>query len=47
MIGKNLRKNNLTVTLNISYTKTKKIYPAYVSNGEGWHYRVVKNYLRY
>ena len=30
MIGKIL-KNNKTISLNVLYTKTKKIYPSYVS----------------
>ena len=30
-MGKNLRKNNLTIALNVSYAKKEKRYPAYVS----------------
>ena len=31
MIGKSLKKNNVTVTLNVLYAKKEKTYPAYVS----------------
>ena len=30
-MGKNLRKNNLTIALNVFYAKKEKRYPAYVS----------------
>ena len=30
-IGKNLRKNNLTITLNVLYAENEKMYLAYVS----------------
>ena len=30
MIGKNLRKNNLTIALNVLYAKKEKVYPTYV-----------------
>ena len=31
MIRNNLRKNNVTIALNVLYAKKEKIYPAYVS----------------
>ena len=31
MIGKNLRKNNVTIVLNVLYAKKEKSYPVYVS----------------
>ena len=31
MIGKNLRKKNVTIALNVLYAKKEKINPAYVS----------------
>ena len=31
MIGKNLKKNNLTIVLIISYARKEKVYPAYIS----------------
>ena len=37
MIGKNFEKNNLTVALNVSYAKNKKIYLAYVSKYNSKH----------
>ena len=38
---KKIEKNNLTIALNILYTKKEKIYPAYVSNIT----QIVKNKL--
>ena len=37
MIGKNLRKNNRIVALNVYYVKKEKIYPAYVSKHNSHH----------
>ena len=31
MIGKTTEKNNLTIPLDVSCTKTEKIYPTYIS----------------
>ena len=31
IIWKNLKKNNVTIALNVLYAKKQKIYPAYVS----------------
>ena len=31
MIGKNLKKKNATIALNVLYAEKEKIYPAYVS----------------
>ena len=31
MIGKNIEKNNLTITRNVLHAKKGKIYPVYVS----------------
>ena len=31
MIGKKIVKNNLTIVLNVSYSKIKKIYPVSLS----------------
>ena len=31
MIGKKNEKNNVTITLNVLYTKNEKVYPAYIS----------------
>ena len=31
MIGKNLRKNNITIVLIISCARKEKVYPAYIS----------------
>ena len=31
MIGKHLRKNNLTIAVNVLYIKEKETYPAYIS----------------
>ena len=43
---KKIEKKNLTIVLNVLYTKKEKPYPAYVSkhnsNREAWHYLAVK-----
>ena len=31
MIGKKIKKNNVTIALNVLYAEREKIYPAYVS----------------